>query len=287
MKRIIPLITALTGLLVATYSQNLYPENDPITTYVEGMYYQTGPGSNNSAYNWTYPFGTKLTINKGISRNLELMTTSKNGEGLVFRQWSQGANAWMPWKKLVLEDANGKVGIGTTTPTTPLHVSGTATLQNQGDGAVVLDLKTERGWQFRQKGAGAGSNLELYNYSGLNKSFLIQTDGNVGIATASPTHKLTVNGGIKCEEVQVVVDVPADYVFEENYDLRALPEVEKYINENKHLPGVPDANYLIEKGWNIGEMSNKLLEKIEELTLYIIEQQKEIEQLKKMVYEKN
>jgi hypothetical protein len=104
--------------------------------------------------------------------------------------------------------------------------------------------------------------------------------GNVGIGTLNPDFKLTVNGKIKAEEMQVVVDVPADYVFEENYELKPLEEVEKFVKENKHLPGVPDAQTLISKGWQVGEMNNKLLEKVEELTLYMIELKKENEKLK-------
>lgn len=108
----------------------------------------------------------------------------------------------------------------------------------------------------------------------------IGPSGNVGIGTTNPDFKLTVNGKIKAEEVQVVVDVPADYVFDESYDLKPLEEVEQFIKENKHLPGVPNADALKANGWQVGEMNNKLLEKVEELTLYLIELKKENEALK-------
>jgi len=109
---------------------------------------------------------------------------------------------------------------------------------------------------------------------------VIDTYGNAGIGTSTPDQRLTVNGKIKCEEVQVVVDVPADYVFETEYKLPPLPEVDHYIQQNKHLPGMPNAQALKTNGWNVGEMNNKLLEKIEELTLYMIELKKENEELK-------
>lgn len=67
----------------------------------------------------------------------------------------------------------------------------------------------------------------------------ISNSGNVGIGTVNPDQRLTVNGKIKAEEVQVVVDVPADYVFDEDYSLKPLEEVEEFIKENKHLPGYP------------------------------------------------
>lgn len=111
----------------------------------------------------------------------------------------------------------------------------------------------------------------------------IMRNGNVGISTSNPDQRLTVNGRIKAEEVQVVVDVPADYVFGENYQLQPLTQVEQFIQQRKHLPGIPGAAELKANGWQLGEMSNKLLEKVEELTLYLIELKKENDALKARV----
>jgi len=72
----------------------------------------------------------------------------------------------------------------------------------------------------------------------------------------------------------------ADYVFDENYNLRSLSDVESYVKENKHLPGVPSAAEMAEKGMSVSQMSNLLLEKVEELTLHMIELQKENKALK-------
>jgi hypothetical protein len=177
----------------------------------------------------------------------------------------------------------GNVGIGTITPATQLDVQGTTRINNTGDGAVLLDLASERGWQFRQKGTGSGTNLELYNYSGLNKNFLITTDGNVGIGTASPDEKLSVKGTIHTEEVKVDLNVPApDYVFEKDYNLLSLPELESYINQNKHLPEVPSAKEMEANGINLKEMNLILLKKVEELTLHLIEQNKINEEQRKI-----
>ncbi|ELR68658.1 hypothetical protein C900_00169 [Fulvivirga imtechensis AK7] len=70
-----------------------------------------------------------------------------------------------------------------------------------------------------------------------------------------------------------------DYVFEENYNLTPLQDLEIYLKENKHLPGIPDAKTVEEEGVKLGEMNAKLLEKVEELTLYIIELEKRIKSL--------
>lgn len=117
--------------------------------------------------------------------------------------------------------------------------------------------------------------------------FISNNNGNVGIGSINPDEKLTVKGKIHAEEVRVDLQVPADYVFQKYYtgksDLKSdyvmptLAEVEKFTKENNHLPSVPSAQEIKEKGLQVGEMSNALLQKIEELTLYIIEQNKRIE----------
>ncbi|BFP42653.1 hypothetical protein FGF1_34980 [Flavobacteriaceae bacterium GF1] len=97
-------------------------------------------------------------------------------------------------------------------------------------------------------------------------------NGKVGIGTTSPDAKLTVKGRIHTEEVKVDLAVPApDYVFKEGYDLKSLEEVQNHIKKHGHLPNIPSAKELKANGIELGEMNMKLLEKIEELTLYVIE----------------
>ncbi|MEP0986842.1 hypothetical protein [Ekhidna sp.] len=116
----------------------------------------------------------------------------------------------------------------------------------------------------------------------------IVEQGNVGIGTTSPSHKLEVNGTIRSKEVKVEAANWPDYVFEPDYDLRSLEETAAYIKSNKHLPEIPSAKEMEANGVQLGEMNMLLLKKIEELTLYQIEmmnlikaQQKEIEKLKR------
>ncbi len=85
---------------------------------------------------------------------------------------------------------------------------------------------------------------------------------------------------ITAKNINVELGNAADYVFEEGYDLKSLGEVEEYVKSNKHLPGVPSASEFQDKGMNVSEMSNLLLEKVEELTLHLIRMQKEIDQLR-------
>ena len=101
--------------------------------------------------------------------------------------------------------------------------------------------------------------------------------GNVGIGTTNPDAKLTVKGDIHTEEVQVDLTVPApDYVFTEGYDLKSLEEVQNYIKKHGHLPNIPSAKELEANGIQLGEMDMKLLEKIEELVLYTLDQEKQL-----------
>lgn len=105
---------------------------------------------------------------------------------------------------------------------------------------------------------------------------------NVGIGTSDTKgYKLAVAGNAIAEEVKVAqVENWPDYVFKEDYDLKSLEEVEQHIKEKSHLPEIPSEEEVAENGVNLGEMNAKLLQKIEELTLYLIEQNKEIQQLK-------
>lgn len=153
----------------------------------------------------------------------------------------------------------------------------------------------------------ASDRLRLTNGTLISTSpaFAIDTNGNVGIGTVNPTAKfhvqstvmigsgspatgysLSVNGRIISEEVRVVLYGTADwpdYVFENGYNLKPLPELEKFISRQKHLPGIPAAGQVKKEGFDLGDMNRRLLEKIEELTLYIIQQDKKINTLQQQV----
>jgi len=112
---------------------------------------------------------------------------------------------------------------------------------------------------------------------------LFSNSGNVGIGTTNPTEKLSVNGNIKCKQVEVSLNGWSDFVFENDYSLMPLAELDQFIKVQKHLPGVPSAEEVLTNGNNLGEMDAILLQKIEELTLYVIELKKENESLKKLI----
>lgn len=135
----------------------------------------------------------------------------------------------------------------------------------------------------------AGTNIGVYGYASNGTTnwagyFLgdayISSDLRVGTTTQATGYSLSVNGKIACEEV-LVEDMTSwpDYVFSEGYNLMSLEEIEEQINQRKHLPGIPSAQEIEENGLLLGDMQKKLLEKVEELTLHLIQQNKKIAEL--------
>jgi hypothetical protein len=127
-----------------------------------------------------------------------------------------------------------------------------------------------------------------HGMAGMTEKMRIDIDGKVSIGNpvgGTPgTYLLYVKDGILTEKVKVAVDGTAqwaDHVFAPSYKLRPLEEVESFINKNKHLPGIPSAEEVVKEGVDLGTMDARLLEKIEELTLYMIEMKKDMEKMKK------
>jgi hypothetical protein len=137
----------------------------------------------------------------------------------------------------------------------------------------------------------SGPTYWLSSYGGLkfftggSPKMVVTGSGNVGIGTMNPNAKLSVNGEVYAKRVKVTVaqaDWP-DYVFAPEYSLPSLAEVEKYIKSERHLPGVPSAEEVGKKGLDLGEMNRRLLEKVEELTMYLIEQQKQLKAQRELI----
>jgi hypothetical protein len=160
---------------------------------------------------------------------------------------------------------------------------------NRYDFRLTLDAN-EAGIYASSPVAGAVAQpIVFYTQNGaLAEAMRIGVDGKVSIGSpvgGTPgTYRLYVREGILTEKVKVAVDgsaLWADYVFAPDYKLRPIEEVAAFIKKNRHLPGVPSAEEITKEGLDVATMDAKLLEKIEEMMLYIIDLKQEVEQLKK------
>lgn len=138
----------------------------------------------------------------------------------------------------------------------PYYPDGSS-LANEGTGGLSLGALNASG-NLRFYSGGTGDS---------NERLRITSSGNIGIGTTSPAEKLSVNGKIRSHEVKVETANWPDYVFEPSFHLPDLSQTEQFIQEHKHLPGIPSAKEVEKDGINLGEMNAKLLQKIEELTL--------------------
>lgn len=203
---------------------------------------------------------------------------------------------------LVAND-NGQVGIGTASTYTELTVNGTVGFPNSTDPMLYIH---ESGSVNPPRAVAAHSpsypNWGMF-YDDSTDSFVFSSSSTnaasvamevdisgdfvtINTRTRASGYELSVDGQIACEEV-LVQDSGSwpDYVFEEDYNLRPLDEVEEHIKANKRLPGIPSAELVAEEGLSIGQMQKRMMEKIEELTLYTIAQEKRIAELESRLAE--
>ena len=174
---------------------------------------------------------------------------------------------------------NASVGIGTSMPAFPLDVRGTINIRNQGalkfSSRVQLQAD-ETGFLVLTAAKDGQSGLRLANLN------------NTSPTAPGTDHFLTVDsrGEVVLSRYRVQIanaNEWADRVFAPGYILRPLAEVAAYVVDNQHLPGVPSAQEMVREGMDATALNAKLLEKVEELTLYLIAQQKELAALRQQV----
>ncbi|MCA6066880.1 hypothetical protein JI747_006805 [Chryseobacterium sp. RG1] len=195
--------------------------------------------------------------------------------------------------------SNGNVGVGIENATRKLTVNGdiytigSSSISFQDDtrftvtssdvSSITTPVSVPQ-YGFLTPAVLNGAELWMAGFKGIRMftagestpKFYLSTNGNASL-----------QGKFEAKEIKVTLTPTADFVFEESYDLPKLEEVEKHIKEKKHLPEIASANEMKKEGVNVGEFQIKLLQKIEELTLYTIEQNKLIKEQQKRIEEFN
>ncbi len=257
-----------------------------------------GPDVTNARLHLTGNYNTTL-INKGLiqlgptnNTNLvmdanEIQVRSNGAASNLFLQF-WGGNTYL------CEPAASKVGIGTVSPISKLHITDGVDASLTTHGHIVNGTTTSTNLvmddnEIMARNNGATSTLFLQNDGG-NLLMCGSGSGRVGIGVPneasmpSADYLLAVDGKIISEEVRVELsgDWP-DYVFQDNYILKPLEKVQEEIKELGHLPGMPSAEQVENEGFELGDMQRRLLEKVEELTLYVLQLNQDNKELSRQV----
>jgi len=262
----------------------------------------------NLGVNTTTP-SCSLDVNGNIGGSNDLILGSNNKQFILHTQQQFPSNppilifapkksdgSEFDWTKQIsfkddgsLLMSSGNLGVGTTTPQAKLDVNGNTAVEGdlllgKDENTSTISGPTNSGAiQIKSDYANSGYTNRYIrlgwrdNNDVFSPALSIIDNLNVGIGTTNPQYPLDVYGTIRAREVLVNLNGTADFVFKDNYKLKPIQEVYEYAKENKHLPDVPSEAEVVKNGMNMGEFQVKLLQKVEELTLYMAQQDKTIQ----------
>jgi hypothetical protein len=293
------------SLLQISYSQNTFPSSgnvgigttspqqllniNSVASPTVSQFKITGNGLGSlSALNWipdniSIGFDVDFTSSQWIARNSSVAWLYKTAG--LFQIMGSGGNTVGGGATqnplFAINLTSGNVSIGTTSPNAGNKLEVNGSIATYPTGGFWLNAPRSAG--IADEGnAGAGDGSIYFRAGNADGRMVINSLGNVLIGKTSQTNTgyiLDVAGNVRANQI-VVNTTGADFVFEPSYPLHSLSFLKKYIDQNHHLPEIPSAKQMQAEGLNVSDNQVKLLQKVEELTLYLIELKKENETLK-------
>jgi len=224
--------------------------------------------------------GDVSSSNLVLDRN-EMQARSNGSAASLFIQ-PAGGSLFMDGNTFTMNSNNNRIGMGTSSPAVKLHIVGGTDVNASNGGYLQLGSSNSLNMgiddnELQARSNGAASTLSLQRDGG-DLMLCAQENGQVGIGVSSVSglpnsdYLLAVDGKIIAEEVRVEMSGAwPDYVFEADYNLLSIDEYAESIKKNGHLPGIPSAKEVKDEGQHVGDIQRKMLEKMEEMSLYIIQ----------------